>query len=122
MSDCLPAIADEDRESFSVFYRRHLPVVSHISDERPPAIPRARLLIWLGEVFASVLLFRRGAYIRAEHASAVPWIVGVGAQTCLARVRRAQSGLRIGHDAGLGWCRSSLTDEDLEAGLGAGRQ
>lgn len=53
----LAAIADEDREAFSVFYRRHLSVVLAylMSDTRDPELA-ADLA---GEVFASVLLSAR---------------------------------------------------------------
>jgi RNA polymerase sigma-70 factor (ECF subfamily) len=104
----LAAIADEDRESFSVFYRRHLPVVLTylMSGTRDPELA-ADLA---GEVFASVLLSARR--YRAEHASAVPWIVGVARNVLGASRRRNQVEDRARRR--LGVVPIELDDEDLE--------
>jgi RNA polymerase sigma factor (sigma-70 family) len=80
----LAAIAGEDREAFEVFYRRHLPVVVGylMRETRDPELA-ADLA---AEVFASVLL--AAARYRPEHASAVPWVVGVARNVLGASRRR----------------------------------
>jgi RNA polymerase sigma-70 factor (ECF subfamily) len=104
----LAAIADEDREAFSVFYSRHLPVVLGflMSDTRDPELA-ADLA---GEVFASVLLSARR--YRAEHASAVPWVVGVARNVLGASRRRNQVEDRA--RCRLGLVPIELDDGDLE--------
>jgi len=91
-----------------VFYRRHLPVViGYLMRETSDAEVSADLA---GEVFSSVLLAARR--YRPEHASAVPWVVGV-ARNVLGTSRRRN---RVEDRARrrLGLAPIELDDADLE--------
>jgi RNA polymerase sigma-70 factor, ECF subfamily len=104
----LAATARGDAEAFAMFYRRHLARVLafglRATGDRELAADLA------GEVFAAALA-ACGRY-RAQHESAVPWLLGI-AQNKLRESRRrgqvenvARLRLRIGPLA--------LTDDDLE--------
>jgi RNA polymerase sigma-70 factor (ECF subfamily) len=104
----LAAIARRDRDAFGVFYDRHLPdVVGYLMRETHDPELSADLA---GEVFASVLLAARR--YRAEHATAVPWVVGVARNVLGTSRRRTRVEDRARHRLGL--TPIALDEADLE--------
>src|SRR5437764_8691361 len=71
--ELLAAIADCDRNAFSVFYRRHLPrTVGYLLRETGDREVAADLA---AEVFAAVLLSAKR--YRPERDTAVPWVLAI---------------------------------------------
>jgi hypothetical protein len=104
----LAAIAGHDREAFGVFYGRHLPVVvGYLMRETGDPELSADLA---AEVFASVLLAARR--YRPEHASAVPWVVGVARNVLGTSRRRSRVEDRARRRLGL--APIELDDSDLD--------
>lgn len=103
----LAAVANRDR-GFSVFYGRHLPIVLGylMRQTRDPELA-ADLA---AEVFSSVLLAARR--YQPEHASAVPWVVGVARNVLGASRRRNHVEDRARRRLGL--VPIELDDADLE--------
>lgn len=104
----LAAITQDDRDAFSVFYGRHLPIVLGylMWETRDPELA-ADLA---GEVFSSVLLSARR--YRAQHQSAAPWVVGVARNVLRGSRRRNQVEDRARRRLGL--APIELDDADLE--------
>lgn len=104
----LSAIAGRDPDACGVFYRRHLPIVVGylLSETRDPELA-ADLA---AEVFAEVLLAARR--YRPEHASAVPWLVGVARNVLGTSRRRGRVEDRARRRLGLQ--AIALDDADLE--------
>jgi RNA polymerase sigma-70 factor, ECF subfamily len=104
----LSAIAGRDRDACAVFYRRHLPIVlGYLMSETGDPELAADLA---AEVFAAVLLAARR--YRPEHASAVPWLVGVARNVLGASRRRGRVEDRARRRLGLQ--AMALDDADLE--------
>ncbi|MDQ6803541.1 MAG: RNA polymerase sigma factor [Actinomycetota bacterium] len=104
----LAAIAGRDREAFSVFYTRHLPpVLGYLMRETRDPELAADLA---AEVFASMLLAARR--YRAEHASALPWVIGVARNVLGSSRRRNQVEDRARRRLGL--APIEFDDADLE--------
>jgi RNA polymerase sigma-70 factor (ECF subfamily) len=90
--ELLAAIAGIDREAFTVFYRRHLPVVLAFLAQQTAEPETAADLT--AEVFAVVMLAARR--YEPQHESAVPWLIGIGRNVLSAsrRKRRVQDRAR----------------------------
>lgn len=97
-AELLTAIAARDGRAFTVFYRRHLPVVlAFLMRETQDPELAADLA---AEVFASVLL---GAHrYHADNPTAAPWVVGISRNKLLMSLRRgrieAQARKRLGFE------------------------
>lgn len=106
--ELLAAIADCDRNAFSVFYRRHLPrTVGYLLRETGDREVAADLA---AEVFAAVLLSAKR--YRPERDTAVPWVLAI-ARNVLGvsrRHRRVEARAR----RRLGFEPIELDDYDLE--------
>jgi RNA polymerase sigma factor (sigma-70 family) len=106
--ELLSAIADCDREAFTVFYRRHLPrTVAYLSRETRDREVVADLT---AEVFAAVLL---GAHrYRPQNETAAGWVIAIARNTLGASRRRRRvedrARQRLGYEPIL------LEDVDLE--------
>jgi RNA polymerase sigma factor (sigma-70 family) len=106
--DLLSAIADCDREAFTVFYRRHLPrTVAYLSRETRDQEVVADLT---AEVFAAVLLGARR--YRPQNETAAGWVIGIARNTLGASRRRRRVEDRARQR--LGYEPISLDDVDLE--------
>src|SRR5581483_8729899 len=104
----LSAIAARDGAAFSVFYRRHVPVVlAYLMRETRDPETAADLA---AEVFAAVLL-AAGRYSE-QMESATPWVIGIARNKLLMSWRRgrveARARLRLGFEA------MPLDDGDLD--------
>jgi RNA polymerase sigma factor (sigma-70 family) len=104
----LSAIADCDGDAFSVFYRRHLPlIVGYLLRETRDREVAADLA---AEVFAAVLLSARR--YRAERQTAVPWVFAIARNVLGASRRRRRVDERARRRLGLE--PLELNDDDLE--------
>ena len=104
----LAAIASRDGAAFTVFYRRHVPMVlAYVLRETRDREAAADLA---AEVFAAILL-SAGRYAE-QHESAAPWVIAIARnklQTSLHHGRvEAKARRRLGFEA------VTLEDEDLE--------
>ena len=104
----LAAIASRDGAAFTVFYRRHVPMVlAYVLRETRDRVAAADLA---AEVFAAILL-SAGRYAE-QHESAAPWVIAIARnklQTSLHHGRvEAKARRRLGFEA------VTLEDEDLE--------
>ena len=104
----LAAIASRDGAAFTVFYRRHVPMVlAYVLRETRDREAAADLA---AEVFAAILL-SAGRYAE-QHESAAPWVIAIARnklQTSLHHGRvEAKARRRLGFEA------VTLEDEDLD--------
>jgi RNA polymerase sigma factor (sigma-70 family) len=107
-AELLSAIAARDGVAFTVFYRRHVPMVLAYllrqTQERETAADLA------AEVFAAVLLAANR--YAARYDSAIPWVIAIARNKLLMSLRRgrveAQARQRLGFEAVV------LEDDDLD--------
>jgi RNA polymerase sigma factor (sigma-70 family) len=97
---------DRPRESFAVFYRRHVTVVLAFYARRGVQAAQAGDLT--AETFAAALVARRR--YRAEHESARPWLLTIAARKLLDGHRRLRREERLALRLGLE--RIELDDRD----------
>jgi RNA polymerase sigma factor (sigma-70 family) len=108
-SELLSAIAARDGAAFSVFYRRHLPMVlAYLLRQTQDHEAAADLA---AEVFAAVLL-GAGRY-HEQRGSAAPWVIGIARNKLLMSLRRGRVEARARRQ--LGFDAVALSEEDLEA-------
>lgn len=104
----LAAVAGQDGEAFSAFYRRHLPsVLAYLMRETRDREQAADLA---AEVFAAVLL-SAGRY-EPQNSSALPWVIGIARNKLLMSLRRGRIEVRARMRLGLE--PIELDDEGLD--------
>jgi RNA polymerase sigma-70 factor (ECF subfamily) len=104
----LAAIASRDGAAFSVFYRRHVPMVlAYLLRETRDREAAADLA---AEVFAAILL--SADRYAEQHESAAPWVIAIARNKLLMSLRHgrveAQARRRLGFEA------VTLEDDDLD--------